>query len=238
MMRLLVVTLWLMLGHAVAGGAYLGLIHTPDANVLMLVVSACAVLVGVLALLITSTTAARALQTGLAPWRGWGSMFALLPAVGFAVLVVCGLWALSSSAESAWMARRGEVDAAAIAAADYTRTGWIHAAVGWLVTIVQWVVIPSWLASSLAWAVGYGPRYVLSLKWLVAGLHGRVVAAALVAAVVCVWLPWRGAYWRPSGLDSSTIELAITGAKLFGLYAAANLGWTLVLDAAARVVRR
>lgn len=238
MMRLLVVTLWLMVGHAVAGAAYLGLIHTPDANVLMLVASAGAVLAGLLALLVTSTTAARALQTGLAPWRAWGSMLALLPAVGLAALLVLGLWWLSSLGEAAWMARRGEVDAAAIAAADYTRTGWIHVTVSWVVAFVQWVLVPSWLASSLAWAVGYGPRYVLSMKWLVAGLHGRVVAAALVAVVLCVWLPWRGAYWRPSGLESSAAELAITGAKLFGLYAAANLGWALVLDAAARVVRR
>lgn len=232
------ITVWLMIGHALAGAAYVGLINTPDSNLLMLGLSAALVTAGGAVLVLTSVTAARALQTGEAPWRGWRAAFAMLPAALVALVVVGALCWLAGAVEARWMARTGEIDAAAIAAGDVTQTGWLHGAVRWLVALVQWVLVPCWLAASLVWAASYGTRHALSLKWLLAGLTPRVPLVALFAAVVLVWLPWRAVYWRPAAIGSGTLELAFTGLKLFGIYAAANLAWALVLDAAAKAVRR
>lgn len=238
MRRLVTITLWLMAGHALAGTAALGLINTPDSNVLMLVASAALVAAGAAALVLTSVTAARALQAGEAPWRGWRAACAMLPAALVALVVVGALCWLAGAAEAWWMSRAGEIDAAAIAAGDVTQTRWLHGAVRWLVAIAQWVLVPCWLAASLAWAASYGTRHVLSLKWLIAGLAPRLLLAALLAVVVLVWLPWRAVYWRPTALAGGAFELAFTGLKLLGIYAAANLAWALTLEAAARTVRR
>ena len=220
-------TLWLMFGHALAGAAYLALIYTPESNVLMLAVSVALVLLGVAALVWTSTSAALALHTGGAPWRGGRRVSSMLPGV-----------VLAGALGDAWVARAGEVDAAAIAAGDVTRTAWLHTTVRWAVALVQWAVVPVWLAASLAWAAAYGSRHVVSMKWLLVGLTPRVLLVALGAVALLVWLPWRALYWRPASLSSTTLEMAFSGIKLLGLYAAANLAWALVLDAAARAVRR
>lgn len=237
MKAIVTATLWLMLGHALAGSAYLSLIHTPESNVLMLAVSLTLVLFGLTLLVWTSASAARALHAGSAPWHGWRGVMSSLPSVLVAVLVVGLLCWLAGTLGDAWSARAGEVDAVAIAAGDVTRTAWLHAAVRWAVVLVQWVVVPVWLAASLVWAAAYGSRHVFSMKWLIAGLTLRTLVVA-VCAVLLVWVPWRFVYWRPTGVSSTTLELAFTGIKLTGVYAAANLAWALVLDAAARAVRR
>lgn len=238
MSGLVKVTAWLMLGHALVGGAYAAFIHTPESNVLMLGVSVALVVAGASALLWTSASAARALHANESPWRGWRQVVGMLPGVLVAVLVVGAACWTAGLLGDAWAARAGEVDAAAIAAGDVTNTRWLHTAVRWGVTLVQWVIVPVWLATSLAWAAAYGSRHVVTLKWLVAALTPRVVLVGLVGVVLLVWLPWRGVHWRPSGLASTTMEMAFTGTKLLGLYAAVNLAWALLLDAAARTTRR
>ncbi len=238
MKALITVTLWLMLGHAVVAGAYVALIHTPESNVLTLAVSAMLVVSGVAALVWTSASAVVALHGGNAPWRRPRQVVATLPAVMVTVVVVGLLCWLTGVAGDAWAARAGEVDAAAIAAGDVTRTAWLHATVHWAVTLVRWVVVPVWLATGLAWASAYGARHVVTLKWLAAALMPRVLLVALIAVAMLVWMPWRAVYWRPAGLNSAWVEMAFTGAKLLGLYGAANLAWALVIDAAARGVRR
>ena len=87
MKAVVTVTLWLMLGHAIAGGAYLSLIHTPESNVLMLAASVTLVLFGLTVLVWTSASAARSLLAGGVPWHGWGRVMASLPSILVAVLL-------------------------------------------------------------------------------------------------------------------------------------------------------
>jgi hypothetical protein len=235
--RIALATLAVALGHALAFGAYLGLINTPDSNALMLVLSALLLAGGALIAVLTSVLAARALQAGPRAWLGWPAALRLLPSA-FLVIAVAGLFCwLAGGVEAWWTSRAGEVDATAIAVGGVTDTAWLHGLVRWTVALVQWVLVPCWIAAGLAWAVAYGVRDVLSGKWLVAGLSLRTLLTALVAVVVLVWLPWRTVYWRPAAITSPQVEMAFTAVKLALLYLAANLAWVAVLDAAARSTR-
>ena len=156
------------------------------------------------------------------------------------VLVVIGVVGLVCGAagwfESWWMARAGQVDAAAIVAGNVTNTRPLHTAVHWLVVIVQWIVVPSWLATALAWIAAYERRDVLGLKWLAGGLHWRILLVTAAAVAVLVWLPWRFVYWRPRALPASSVEMVFIVAKLAVIYLLSQIAWAIVLATAARRV--
>lgn len=240
MRRLITATVWLAAGHALVAAAYAGMIQTPDSSVPLLVLTATLVLAAMLLLLLTSASAARVLHADDVPWHGWSRVPAMLPGVMLAVLAVGFVGALATWGGMWWSAHAGQVDAAAIAAGDVTQTAWLHTGVRWAVAGVQWVLVPAWLAAALVWAAAYRTRDVASMKWLVTGLHPRVLLTTLAVVLVLVWLPWRVVYWRPPQLGTWTswMEMTFIGLKLSWMYMSANLAWALVLDAASRVVRR
>jgi hypothetical protein len=228
--------LWSGAVNALAGAALVGFLYTPDSNALMLAISAGLVLLAGVLLLLSASSAAHGLVHGRSPWTCLGVAARRLPVVVVAVLVVGLLCGAAGWFESWWMARAGEVDAAAIAAGDVTRTGWVHATVRGLVVLVQWVLVPAWLATALAWTAGYDRRDVLTLKWLTAGLHWRLLLVAGLGVALLVWLPWRYIYWRPRTLPASTAELHFTGAKLATIYALSQVAWALALWTAASTI--
>lgn len=229
--------LWIGLIDALAGACVLGFLYTPESNALMLGASALLVLMAGGLLLFSSTSAAHALVHKQAPWRSIGPASRSLPLVLLVVLIVGVLCGAAGWFEAWWTSRAGEVDAAAIAAGDVTNTQPLHAAVRWLVAFVQWVVVPAWLATSLAWIAGYERRDVLGLKWLAAALHWRMLLVTLAAVTLGVWLPWRGIYWRPRGLPASSLELVFAALKIGTVYLLSQVAWAITLwTAAARVV--
>jgi hypothetical protein len=228
--------LWIGVVDALAGAAVLGLLYTPESNVLMLGVSAALVLLTGVLLLVSSASAAHGLVHGRAPWRCLGATARRLPSMLAAVLVIGVLCGAAGGFESWWVSRAGEVDAAAIAAGDVTRTGWLHGAVHWTVVLIQWVLVPAWLATALAWVAGYERRDLLTLKWLTAALHWRLLLVTGLGVALLVWLPWRLVYWRPKGLPASTVEIVFAGVKLACIYGLSQLAWALTLWTAARQV--
>lgn len=228
--------LWVSIVHALAGLAILGFLYTPESNVLMLGVSALLIVVAGALILIASSSAAHALVHQCLPWAGIVPAARRLPVIVVAVLVIGVICGGAGGFETWWMARAGQFDAAAIAAGDITRTGWVHSTVHWLVTIIQWMLVPVWFATALAWSAGYERRDVLTLKWLTAGLDWRLLVAAALGVVLLVWLPWRYVYWRPRGLPATTAEVMFTGVKLVTLYLLSQLAWAVVLWMAARKV--
>ena len=228
--------LWLGVLDALAGAALLGFLYTPEANVLMLALSTLLVIVAFVLLAVSSTSAAHGLVHGIAPWSSVGAAARHLPLVLFALLVLGVLCGGAGWFETWWMSRAGEVDAAAIVAGDITRTGWVHTAVHWIVALVQWVLVPAWLATALAWVAGYERRDVLTLKWLTAGLGWRILLVTLAGMVLLVWLPWRYVYWRPRILPASSVQVVFAGAKLLLIYLLAQIAWALCLWTAARRV--
>jgi hypothetical protein len=237
MMAALVRTaLWVGAIDAVAGAAVLGFLYTPESNVLMLAVSALLLVVAGALLLLSSASAAHALVHGQRPWSSLGAAARHLPVVIAALIVIGLICGAAGWFESWWMSRAGEFDAAAIAAGDVTKTGWVHSVVHWIVVVVQWVVVPAWLATVLAWVAGYDTRDVLTLKWLTAGLDWRLLTVTALGVVLLVWLPWRYVYWRPRALPASTAEVVFSGAKLMIIYLLSQLAWALSLWTAARKV--
>ena len=200
------VALWIGVIDGLAGVAGLGFLYTPESNLPMLVLSALLVLLAAALLLLSSTSGAAALVQRIAPWKALG------------------------------MARAGQVDAAAIVAGNVTNTRPLHTAVHWLVVIVQWIVVPSWLATALAWIAAYERRDVLGLKWLASGLHWRILLVTAAAVAVLVWLPWRFVYWRPRALPASSVEMVFIVAKLAVIYLLSQIAWAIVLATAARRV--
>lgn len=228
--------LWVGFVDALAGGALLGFLYTPESNVLMLGVSGLLVILAGALLLLSSASASHALVHGGRPWTSVGAAARRLPLVLVAVLVLGVICGGAGWFESWWIARAGEVDAAAIVAGDITRTGWLHTAVHWMVVTIQWILVPAWLATALAWVAGYERRDVLTLKWLTAGLHWQLIAVTAIGVALLVWLPMRYVYWRPRSLPASSAEVVFAGAKLLIIYLLTQLAWALVLWVAARRV--
>ena len=228
--------LWLGTVDALAGAALLAFLYTPESNVLMLAVSALLILVAGILLLLSSTAAAHGLVHGVAPWASVGAAARRLPLVLVVLLVLGVLCGGAGWFEPWWMSRAGEVDAAAIAAGDATRTGWAHTAVHWVVVIVQWVLVPAWFATALAWIAGCERRDVLTLKWLGAGLDWPILLVTLASVALLVWTPWRHVFWRPRLLPASWVEIVFAGTKVLLIYFLAQLAWALCLWTAARRV--
>lgn len=224
---------WIGAIDAVAGGLVLAFLYTPESNALMLGVSALLVITAAVLLMLSSTSAAHALMHAQSPWRSVRPALRSLPLVLFGLIVVGALCGGAGWFESWWIGRAGEVDAAAIVAGDATNTQPLHTAVRRAVALVQWVVVPAWLATCLAWIAGYERRDVLGLKWLAAGLHWRILLVTLAAVAVGVWLPWQMVDWRPRGLPASTVEVLFTAVKLGVVYLLSQLAWALVLWTAA-----
>ena len=225
--------IWIGVIDALAGLAILGFLYTPESNVLMLGVSALSVVLTALLLLLSSSSGAYSLVHRVAPWRAIGPAMRRLPPVIVGIVVIGLVCGAAGWAESWWTARAGQVDAAAIVAGDVTNTRPIHRAVHWAVAFVQWVVVPAWLATCLAWAAAYERRDVLSLKWLTAALHWRVLLVTAAGVALLVWLPWRYIYWRPRGLSASTVELVFLGVKLLVIYLLTQIAWAITLQMAA-----
>lgn len=228
--------LWIGAVDALAGAAIVGLLYTPESNVLMLAASSLLVLLAVLLLLLSSASAAHGLVRGQAPWTSVVAAARHLPLIVLVVTVLGLVCGVAGWFEAWWVSRAGEFDAAAIAAGDITHTAWVHSAVQWSVVLVQWVLVPAWLATALAWIAGYERRDVLTLKWLTAGLNWRVLAVTSVGVALLVWWPWRYVYWRPRALPTSAIEVGFTGAKLLSIYLLSQVAWAATLWTAARRV--
>lgn len=228
--------LWIGIVDALAGAALLGFLYTPESNVLMLALSVLLVVLAAGLLLVSSTSAAHGLVHRQPPWASVGAAARHLPLVVVVLVVLGVICGGAGFFESWWMARGGEFDAAAIAAGDITRTGWVHSAVHWIVVLIQWVLVPAWFATALAWIAGYDRRDVLTMKWLTAGLDWRLLVVTLLGVAVFVWLPWHYVYWRPRALPASTIEAVFIGAKLAAMYMLSQVAWALSLWTAARMV--
>ena len=227
---------WLVVGHAVLGGLYWGLLQIPESNALMLTAS----LVTALAMIAWTGTVE---AVGIAGWSHEGSVGSLAVAglrkavwIVPALAVFAVVWLLTGAA-SLWLgAHRGEMDAWIIAKLGWTETGWLHTTVGWTVWIVRYGLGVALAVACLAAGVLRGISAVLRLGWVGPGLTRWSPVVTAGALLVGFYLPWRYVvYWRPASLPPTAAQPAFASAKLAVVYVVMNVAWLVVLWWAARV---
>ena len=220
----------LAVGCLLIAGFYWALLNVPESNVLALSLSALLVLLTVAAGGVT-TGAALALAQAASFREAIRRAAASLP--GFAAgLVVFGvIWWATGTADAWWRANRGEIDALFIRYAGLERTGWLHQAVSWLLFLLRWALGSSVVIAFTAEG-GSGGRLAVGRSFRSIRLVALAAACAGVIAVTQV--VWRVAFWRPSGLPPTEVELVFVATKLALLYALAIAVATAVLWAHVR----
>jgi len=120
----------------------------------------------------------------------------------------------------------GPDDAEIIARTGWTRTAWLHAAVGLAAgcpAMGRRAVAGGGLAASLAkeGIAGLRPR------WMRHALRWKPLLATAAAVTLGLWLPWQAAIWRPASLPR-TGSAGIRAGKLLVLFVVAQLAWAVV----------
>ncbi len=224
---------WLVTGHAAIGCLYYLFLQVPESNAWMLAASALIVVSAVWLTGVVDMTALLAFAED-GPMRS-----ALGTALGRAWLIVFPLglfaaiwWATGEAA--AWHTRySGQIDAEIISRTGWTRTAWLHAAIGWTLAALRWVVGLS-LAAALTTSLAKVGIAGLRPRWMRHGLRWKPLLVTAAAIALGLWLPWQAIYWRPAWLPPNWIQPAFAAAKLLVLFVVSQLAWAAVLRAAAR----
>lgn len=222
-------TLVLLVGWAIAGALYWGLLNVPESNVAMLGLS---LLLAVSVLAVAGMTATLAVLMAAREERGTGLVRRLLAGIlVFAVAaVVYALVRMAAGAlDARYAAATGQIDAWFIATFDWTNTAWLHRLVDWLLWGLGHVAAASLasgilVAGTLArWKDAVHPRALLTM------LRPRRLVVMAVVLLALVWLPWQAAYWRPPVLPASMWEPVFAGTKLLIIAALAASAAALIL---------
>jgi hypothetical protein len=211
--RLFSITLWLLLGAAVAGAVYWGFLNTPESTVPALLLSA-ALAIATLALVAISVNGA-----SLAWSLGWsGSIIRRsisgVPAFIAAALVAGAVWWITGRA-LAWVATSsGQISAWFIAQFGWADPSSFFNTISWGGRWLQWVVGPL-LALSLLGSMLIGEWTSARWRWLARGFSPFRLTLATMWVTIFVAVPWIYLLpWRPRTLPPTTLEVVFVAAKL------------------------
>ena len=213
-MRLAAVTLWILAGAALTGGAYWAFLITPESTIGALAASA---------LLITTVAflAAITLSGAIVGWRHGLSTSHLRPAIAGvpagipAALVVFAIWWLVGSTTDLVTIYSGQINAWFIASFGWDDVSWLFTGISWLAGWLKWVVAPMLAVSLMAGILAEGWRTIAGLRWIARAVAPLPLGLATIAFGMLVLAPW--VYltpWRPEGLPATSLELAFIVAKL------------------------
>jgi hypothetical protein len=232
--RIVMVALWLFVGHAALGSLYWGFLNVPESNVLMLITSALLALLLVAVVGIVETTGVLWLRTD---WTWRAALRRSLRALP-AFLAALALWLLIR-----WICHRlvryhdahnGELDAWLIATFDWTRTTWLHRTIDYILHVIQFVIGTS-LAVTLLSTTAAGPiADAIRPRWMKRALSPLQLAIIAVAFYGLIFLPWQAVYWRPASLPATVVQVPFALARLTLLGLVMHIGWTLILWAPQR----
>lgn len=225
---------WLIGGHAAAGTLYVALINVPDADALMLGLSALLALLLLFTLATVEATALAWLVPGATLRAALGRGVRAMPAFLAALALAGACWTLADGLEAHARARAGEIDAWLVATWDVAPTAWVHRTFAAAAFVLRGVVGVSLAVAALGASIAGGLRRLLSADWLRAGLSGQQLGLTAAALVLFVVLPWRIAGWRPVWVPPTWMEVAFVALKLGILVVVAHVGWLLVLLAGVR----
>jgi len=213
-MRLLLATLWILIGATITAGIYWGFLITPESTIWTLMLSA---VLAIIALAMAGLTAngAIAILIGGAPVAGMKRALNAVPAVVPAALIVLVIWWITARAET-WIAmRNGQISAFFIARFGWADMSWLFTTIRYGAHWLRWVIAALLALSLLGAVVTRGWSAVAQSAWLRRALHPRAVVVATLLFVVLIALPWMYLVpWRPKGLPASSVEFAFIVAKL------------------------
>ena len=213
-MRLVSVTVWILVGAALTGGAYWSFLITPESTIGALVASA-------LLIVTAAIFAALTLSGAIVGWRHGLSISHLraatagVPSAIPAATVAAVMWWLVGSATDQVTIYSGQISAWFIASFGWDDVAWLLTGITWLATWLKWVVAPMLALSLMSGILADGWHTLSGVRWITRALTPLPLGVATVAFGVLVVAPW--VYltpWRPKGLPATSLELAFIIAKL------------------------
>jgi hypothetical protein len=213
-MRLVLATLWILIGGAITAGIYWGFLITPESTIWALMVSALLAVLSLAMIGLTANGAVMIASQGLS-LAGIRRAIQSIPAVIPAALIVLLVWWLTTRAET-WVAlRTGAINAWFIARFGWDDVSWLFTGVRYVAGWFRWVISALLALSLMAGIAAIGWPAIGQVSWLRRALRPRAVAAATLGFVVLVALPWVYLVpWRPENLPPSGAEFAFIVAKL------------------------
>jgi hypothetical protein len=213
-MRLVTVTLWLLAGAALTGGAYWAFLITPESTGGALAASGLLIVTAALLAAITVSGAIIGWRHGLSASHLRGAMGGV-PAAVPAALVVFAIWWLVGSATDRITIYSGQINAWFIASLGWDDVSWLFTGVRWFAAWLKWVVAPMLAFSLMASLLAQGWHRPTDISWFTRALAPRPLVTSTLLFAVLVAVPWIYLTpWRPTGLPATSIELAFIIAKL------------------------
>lgn len=213
-MRLAGVTVWILVGAALTGGAYWTFLITPESTLWSLAVSGLMLVTAVFLLALTVSGA-------IAGWRRGMSAHHLrtalggVPAIAPAALTVVLVWWLVGNATDRVAIFSGPINAWFIASLGWDEVSWLFTGINWLALWLKWVVAPVLAVSMMAGIIGSGWRTLAHLSWARHALSPLTLGLATLTTGALVSAPWIYLVpWRPGGLPATSLELGFIIAKL------------------------
>ncbi len=213
-MRLVSVTLWILAGAALTGGAYWSFLITPESTVGALAASSLLFITAAFLAAITLSGAITGWRDGLST-RHLRTAITGVPAAIPAALVVFAIWWLVGSATDRVTIYSGQINAWFIASLGWDDVSWLFTGTTWLAAWLKWVVATMLALSLMASVLVEGWRTLTGMHWVTRALAPLSLGIATIAFGVLIAAPWTYLTpWRPEGLPATSIELAFIIAKL------------------------
>ncbi len=228
-MRLVTVTLWILAGAALAGGAYWSFLITPESTISSLAVSALLLLVAGFLVALTISGAIVGWQSGISPSHVRAAV-AGVPSIVPAALIVALIWWLTGSVTDRVTIYSGQINAWFIATFGWDDVSWLFTGITWVALWLKWVVASMLAMSLMAGIVITGWRALAGAAWLRHALAPIHLGIATLIFVVLIAAPWIYLTpWRPEGLPATSVELAFIIAKLAATALLMALGGALII---------
>ena len=213
-MRLVSVTLWILAGAALTGGAYWSFLVTPESTVGALAASSLLIITAAFLAAVTVGGAILGWRDGLSASH-LRTTIAGVPAAVPGALVVFAVWWLVGSATDRVTIHSGQLNAWFIASFGWVDVSWLFTGIAWFSVWLKWVVAPMLALSLMASVLVAGWRTLTGMRWVTRALAPLSLGIATIAFGVLIAAPWTYLTpWRPEGLPATSIELAFIIAKL------------------------
>lgn len=213
-MKLAAITLWILAGAALTGGAYWTFLITPESTVGSLAVSTLLLAVAFFLLAVTISGAIQGWAHGMSVSL-LRSAISGVAAIVPAALVFAAVWWLAGGVTDRVTIYSGQINAWFIARLGWSDVSALFRAIDWAAIWLKGVAAPM-LALSLMGAITLaGWRSLSRAAWLTHAVSPLRLALATLWFGSFVAAPWIYlAPWRPQGVPATSVELMFIIARL------------------------